>query len=200
MIKQEFLDKIKSHEILSQDQNDIIKALNFGEKKHSNQKRKYNEDPYFIHPIRVAKNMITETDTNRDLIIGALLHDTVEDTNTEFEEIEKDFGSGVKILVWGMTKVNSSYKKKWGRERYYNEGFFGPLKKTAETDPRIWKIKLSDRSDNMMDYHKFQPKEKIKEYAWETEQLLNFAHEYKISSPLVNRLKGQLKEYLDLLE
>ncbi|OLS25315.1 MAG: GTP pyrophosphokinase rsh [Candidatus Heimdallarchaeota archaeon LC_3] len=76
-------------------------ALEFGKNKHKGQERKISGDPYFIHPIRVAINLIDEPDSDLDLIIAALLHDTVEDTTTTFEEIEKNFGKKTEILVNG---------------------------------------------------------------------------------------------------
>ena len=178
----------------------IQNAISFGENKHINQTRKYNNDPYFIHCLRVARNLIKELDTDKDLIIAALLHDTVEDTKTTLEEVESQFGRTVKNLVEGMTKVPSNYKKLWGKERYYNEGFFDRLKKASETDNRVWKIKLSDRSDNMLDYHKFQSVDKIKTYIWEAEQFLKFVEEYNVSTPLEQKLKSQLVDYISIID
>lgn len=199
-IKNNFLEHIKTDELLKNDAKEIHVAIAFGEEKHKVQLRKFNKDPYFIHCLRVATNLLIETDRDKDLIIAALLHDTVEDTETTIEEIDEKFGEGVKILVKGMTKVPGKFKKEWGAERYYNEGFIGRLIDAAKKDARVWKIKLSDRTDNMADYHKWQGKNKIKSYVWEAEQFLNHVEEFKVTTPLVETLKEKLKEYYPLID
>ena len=74
------------------------------------------------------------------------MHDTVEDTDTSYEELKTEFGDRVTLLVKGMTKL--SLKKVKNSE----DGLFGPLTKASEKDVRIWKIKLSDRADNLKTY------------------------------------------------
>lgn len=144
--------------------------------------------------------MIEEGDCDSTLIIAALLHDSVEDTNTTIKEIESIFGKEVMILVKGMTKVPGKYKKLWGRERYYNEGFFGRLKDASKHDKRIWKLKMSDRYDNMKDYHKFQPVKKIKDFVWETEQFINFARQDGVLTPLMTKLQTQIDSYHKIIK
>ncbi len=80
-----------------------MKAGIYAIKKHRGQFRKSGE-PYYIHPIEVAK-IVTDLKLDRDSIIAALLHDVVEDTNTSLEEIEKKFGKDVAFLVDGLTKI-----------------------------------------------------------------------------------------------
>ena len=82
-----------------------IKCINFAAVKHKNQKRKDAEQtPYINHPIGVANILIEEGNVHDSaLILAALLHDTVEDTDTTFEEIEQEFGSEVCAIVREVT-------------------------------------------------------------------------------------------------
>ena len=196
-VKNNFLNLIKIDPLFNDEKSltKLHKALEFGESKHEGQLRKNISHPYFIHCLRVATNLLQEEDRNIDLVIAGLLHDTVEDTDTTIDELAKTFNKEVANLVEGMTKLPNSYKQEWGKERYYKEGFFGRLEKAAGKDPRVWKIKLSDRSDNLNDYYKFQSNSKIKDYMWETNKLLGFVKQYKLTSPLINTLKDQMKFY-----
>uniref|UniRef100_A0A170ZZM7 Guanosine-3',5'-bis(diphosphate) 3'-pyrophosphohydrolase MESH1 n=1 Tax=Triatoma infestans TaxID=30076 RepID=A0A170ZZM7_TRIIF len=84
---------------------EIIKCANFCAIKHKDQRRKdVEKTPYINHPIGVA-NILTEEAgiTDLDVIMAALLHDTVEDTNTTLQEIEAVFGSKVRSIVGEVT-------------------------------------------------------------------------------------------------
>jgi len=71
----------------------LLTATNFAAIKHKDQKRKGDNSPYINHPIGVAYIIYSEVGvTDENVLQGALLHDTVEDTGTTFEEIEKIFG------------------------------------------------------------------------------------------------------------
>lgn len=74
----------------------IVKAMNFAAKAHTSQMRKDGVTPYINHPIGVA-NILTEIGNITDLtvICAALLHDTVEDTDTTFEDIRNEFGERI---------------------------------------------------------------------------------------------------------
>jgi len=90
----------------------ILKATNFAALKHSNQKRKDSaETPYINHPIGVAYAISNEGKVfDLHIIQAALLHDTVEDTNTTFEELELEFGKAVRDLVSEVTDDKSLTK------------------------------------------------------------------------------------------
>ncbi|MHA2363361.1 MAG: HD domain-containing protein [Candidatus Hodarchaeales archaeon] len=197
--KNNFLDSIKKHSILQNHFEIIQKALVFGERRHQGQTRIGGKEPYFIHTIRVALTLINEEDTDKDLVISGLLHDIIEDTDTDIEEINHKFGKKVSLLVKGMTKLPSSQKRILGKEKYYQIGFFGPLVETARYDNRIWKLKLSDRIDNLTDYLNWASKRKIVEYLWESEKLLNYANEANINSPQINNMKKALIPYYNIL-
>lgn len=79
------------------------KALLFATEKHSGQIRKMANTPYILHPVEVASIVGTMTD-DREILAAAVLHDTVEDTDTTLEEIRENFGKRVALLVMTETE------------------------------------------------------------------------------------------------
>lgn len=90
----------------------IHNAIYFAAVKHQNQKRKGTEIPYIVHPMEVMQILI-ENRCSEDVIIAGILHDTLEDTDTTPEEIEKEFGRDILNLV----KTESEDKSKTWKER-----------------------------------------------------------------------------------
>jgi len=128
----------------------IIKAVNFAAIKHKKQKRKDGEGtPYINHPIGVA-NFITEIGKINDLatIQAALLHDTVEDTDTKLDEIEKEFGTEVKDIVAEVTDNKSLPKAQ--RKKLQIENAPHKSKKAKI-------VKLSDKLYNLRDLMRAPP-------------------------------------------
>ena len=78
-------------------------ALCFAAQRHSGQKRKLQDTPYILHPMEVAAIVGTMT-SDEDTLCAAVLHDTVEDTDTTIEEIEERFGHRVALLVMTETE------------------------------------------------------------------------------------------------
>ena len=81
----------------------IDRAVQYADTKHNSQKRK-DGSPYIIHPLAVAE-IVCEMGLDVDAILGALLHDCIEDTDASHEEIAKLFGPTVAELVEGVTKL-----------------------------------------------------------------------------------------------
>ena len=81
----------------------IERAVQYADEKHKLQKRK-DGSPYIIHPLAVAE-IVAEKGLDIDAILGALLHDCIEDTDASHDEIEKLFGQTVAELVEGVTKL-----------------------------------------------------------------------------------------------
>ncbi|MEJ2362582.1 MAG: HD domain-containing protein [Gammaproteobacteria bacterium] len=83
----------------------LLKALSFAAHKHKDQRRKDPEaSPYINHPISLANILCNEAHiTDIDVICAALLHDTVEDTETTPEELEQEFGQDIKSIVMEVT-------------------------------------------------------------------------------------------------
>ena len=102
-IKQKFIEFARNSN--SQiDLQAIEKAYDFAAELHKDQTR-YSGEPYIIHPVATAKNLI-EWKTDTQTIIAGLLHDTLEDANCEVEDIVRTFGTEVAHLVDGVTKVS----------------------------------------------------------------------------------------------
>jgi guanosine-3',5'-bis(diphosphate) 3'-pyrophosphohydrolase len=83
----------------------ILKALQFAARKHETQRRKdVAASPYINHPIEVA-NLLAEVGdvTDVDILVAAILHDTLEDTKTTPEELEQHFGLDVRLIVEELT-------------------------------------------------------------------------------------------------
>lgn len=100
---------VKGEGMIEKDIHQILDAVSFSANKHRDQIRKdLDQTPYIIHPIGVAYNLLMIGKVrDPDILIGALLHDTVEDTNTSFEEIRSAFGERVEEFVREVTDDKS---------------------------------------------------------------------------------------------
>jgi GTP pyrophosphokinase len=113
-------------------------------KAHGSQKRA-SGDPYFSHPLEVA-NILCDMKLDTASIITALLHDTVEDTDTTLEDIEKMFGVEVRNLVNGVTKLTRIELQSDKSKQAEN---FRKLVLAMSDDIRVLLVKLADRLHNM---------------------------------------------------
>ena len=156
-----------------QDQALIEKAYLFADKKHEGQVRK-SGDPYICHCLGVAK-ILAELQAGPQTICVGLLHDTIEDTETTKEEIEKNFGKEVADLVEALTKVSrlSDYKNVEFTAENHRKIFVAMAK-----DVRAIIVKLADRLHNMRTLQ-FQPKEKQVRISKET---------LEVYAPIAHRL------------
>jgi GTP pyrophosphokinase len=136
------LDNNKNR-LSKEEEEKIEKAYDFGKKKHAQQLRKSGE-PYFNHCVSTAI-IIAKQNMDVDTICAGLLHDTLEDTDTTEEELEKEFNKDILFLVKGVTKLGKI--KYQGAERHAESmrKFFIAI---AE-DIRVVVIKLSDRLHNV---------------------------------------------------
>ncbi|HZS09086.1 MAG TPA: HD domain-containing protein [Blastocatellia bacterium] len=122
----------------------ILKAVRFSADKHRNQRRKGSEDlPYVNHPIEVAETL-WRVGRVRDInvIVAAILHDTIEDTDTTPEEIEAAFGSEVLSLVREVSD-DKSLPKQVRKQLQIDHA--------AEKSPGAKQIKLADKLSNIRD-------------------------------------------------
>lgn len=89
--------------------NQLIRAINFAAKKHTAQKRKgADAEPYINHPIEVLNLLVNVGRVeDYDVLIAAVLHDTVEDTGVKKEEIAEMFGAPVAAMVLELTDDKS---------------------------------------------------------------------------------------------
>ena len=122
----------------------INRAVDYANKKHAVQKRK-DGSPYIIHPLAVAQ-IVTEMGLDQDAILGALLHDCIEDTDASHEEIERLFGATVAELVEGVTKLTRANFSSTEQAQMENlRKMFMAMSK----DIRVVLIKIADRLHNM---------------------------------------------------
>lgn len=141
--KSEFLETIL-HYNPNYDVELIGKAYDVAEEMHNGQLRKSGE-PYLIHPMAVAE-ILAELGMDEETIIAGLLHDVVEDTPYTSEELIKDFGEEVGLLVDGVTKLGSlKFESKEQRQAENLRKMFLAMSK----DIRVLIIKLSDRLHNL---------------------------------------------------
>lgn len=122
----------------------IVSAYEKAEKYHHDQKRESGQ-PYITHPLAVAY-MLLELGMDTDTICAALLHDVVEDTDCTLDEIRKEFGSDVAMLVNGVTKLKKIPDS--SKEVQKAENIRKIILAMAE-DIRVIIIKLCDRLHNM---------------------------------------------------
>ncbi len=124
----------------------IKKAFNTSNDAHKNMRRRSGE-PYIFHPLSVAQICVEEIGLGTTSIISALLHDVVEDTELEIEDIERHFGKKVAKIVDGLTKI-SGFTGQGGETTMQAENFRKMLLTLSE-DVRVILVKLADRLHNM---------------------------------------------------
>ena len=120
---------------------EIDRAFAVAYRAHDGQKRKSGE-PYITHPVAVAR-ILADMGMNTSTLVAALLHDTVEDTDYSLEQLEKDFGSEVAMLVDGVTKLD---KVQYGQAAQAET--VRKMVVAMARDVRVLVIKLADRLHN----------------------------------------------------
>ena len=129
----------------------IEKAYQVASEAHKDQVRKSGE-PYIIHPLCVAI-ILADLEMDKETIVAGLLHDVVEDTIMTDEEIRKEFGDDVALLVDGVTKLqnlqmNDTGDKSQDKLEMQAENLRKMFLAMAK-DIRVILIKLADRLHNM---------------------------------------------------
>ena len=154
----------------------IDRAVSYAEKKHRNQKRK-DGSPYIIHPLAVAE-IVAETGLDTDAILGAILHDCIEDTDSTYDEIARQFGSTVASLVEGVTKLTRVQYSTLEEQQMENlRKMFMAMSK----DIRVVLIKICDRLHNT----------RTMEYQTPEKQVSKSRETMDIYAPLAHRLGMQ---------
>ncbi len=120
-----------------------LKAREFAIKAHKGQVRKSDKDkPMIIHPINVA-NILKEYDFDQNVISAGYLHDVVEDTKYEIENIKKMFGEDIASLVWGASEEDKSLS--WEERKEHT------IEKTKTLDLRHKAVICADKISNLED-------------------------------------------------
>ncbi len=154
----------------------IDKAVEYANAKHKYQKRK-DGSPYIIHPLAVAQ-VVAEIGLDMDAILGALLHDCIEDTDASHEEIERLFGATVAELVEGVTKLTRADFSSSEEAQMENlRKMFMAMSK----DIRVVLIKIADRLHNM----------RTMQYQTPAKQIKKCRETMDIYAPLAHRLGMQ---------
>ncbi|XP_060064913.1 guanosine-3',5'-bis(diphosphate) 3'-pyrophosphohydrolase MESH1-like [Ylistrum balloti] len=163
---------------------ELIRCIDFAAVKHKDQRRKDEEQtPYINHPIGVAKILTDEAGiTDIAVIQAALLHDTVEDTDTSFDELNQHFGPEVCGLVKEVTDDKTLPKMERKQQQ---------INHAPHTSYKAKLVKLADKIYNLRDLRRCTP------CGWTNERV----HEYFVwSSKVVAGLRGTNKKMENLLD
>ena len=169
----ELVDKVSGY-LSNLDETLLNQAYVFTIKKHGDQKRA-SGDPYFSHPVEVA-GILTELKLDVSTIVTGLLHDTLEDTDATYEELQKLFGEEVAQLVDGVTKLS---KLELTADQNKQAENLRKLLVATANDIRVLIVKLADRLHNMRTLHYIQDPSRKQRIAQET---------LEIYAPLAGRM------------
>ena len=154
----------------------INQAVQYANEKHKFQKRK-DGSPYIIHPLAVAC-IVVEMGLDMDAVLGALLHDCIEDTDASHEDIAQLFGNTVAELVEGVTKLTRADFSSTEEAQMENlRKMFMAMSK----DIRVVLIKIADRLHNM----------RTMQYQTPAKQVKKCRETMDIYAPLAHRLGMQ---------
>ena len=137
------IDQIKAYNPKT-DQKLIRDAYAFAKKMHAGQFR-HSGEPYFSHPVEVAL-ILAQQNLDDATIVTALLHDTIEDTQSTYRQIKNKFGEEIAQLVDGVTKLTNL---ELGSSETKQAENFRKLLLAMSKDIRVILVKLADRLHNM---------------------------------------------------
>ena len=119
----------------------IFKAIAFAQKAHQGQYRKWTKLPYIVHPLGVME-ILSRYQASEDVMIAGILHDTLEDTSTTAEEIEKRFGKRIKELVIAATEPE--HDAPWEQRKQHTINFIKDME-----DEEILLLSCADKLHNL---------------------------------------------------
>ena len=134
----------------------LDRAIKFATKAHSGQYRKYTGKPYITHPLAVMEIVRGVPGHTEEMLVAAVLHDVVEDTDVSLREIQEEFGNVVSDLVLHLTDISTPedgnrLKRKRKDAEWYAQGsaeaqtikvadFIDNTRDIAQNDPRFWEV------------------------------------------------------------
>ena len=197
---EDLLNKVSTYDDNTDDQTLIRNAYDYAYRKHFSQKRITGDD-YITHPLNVAW-ILTDVKADGITIAAALLHDTIEDSDSTYEEIENLFGEDVAKIVDGVTKINRLNFSTDSEQIAANQR---KILVGLSSDVRVLIVKLADRLHNMRTLYVLS-EAKQKRKAKETLEILTpVAHRlgmYKLKSELEDLSLRYLNPdaYYDIVE
>lgn len=181
---EDLIEKVKTYNTNEKDIELINRAFDYAYKKHFGQKR-ISGDDYITHPLNVAM-ILTDINADATCLAAALLHDTIEDSDSTKEEVTKLFGADVALLVDGVTKINRLHFSNAGEQMAANQR---KILVGLSEDVRVIIIKLADRLHNMRTLY-VMPEERQKKKARETLEILT-----PVADRLgINKIKSELED------
>lgn len=170
-------------------QETYIKAYKFAAQAHQGQKIPGSEIPYIMHLSFVSMEVIAALNVEKEIdgnlaIQCALLHDSIEDTNTTYEQIKDEFGEAVAKGVLALTKDNSLAKHLQMEDS---------LQRIKQQPKEIWMVKLADRISNLQSPPHYWTIEKITRYREEGRQIYQALK--AASDFLASRLATKIEDY-----
>ena len=181
---EDLIDRFRTYNQCEEDIELINKAFDYAYKKHFGVKRITGDD-YISHPLNVAY-ILTDINADAACLAAALLHDTIEDTDSTFQEIKELFGNEVASLVDGVTKINRLHFSTASEQMAANQR---KILVGLSEDVRVIIIKLADRLHNMRTLY-VMPEDKQKKKAKETLEILT-----PVADRLgINKIKSELED------
>ncbi|MCH2451398.1 MAG: bifunctional (p)ppGpp synthetase/guanosine-3',5'-bis(diphosphate) 3'-pyrophosphohydrolase [Gracilimonas sp.] len=166
------------------DEEAITNAFKLCYLSHEDMKRASGE-PYYYHPVEVAKIVASEINIDDVSVIASLLHDTVEDTDVNLDDIRFWFGEEVAVIIDGVTKITGVFKS---RDSKQAEAFMKLLLTMAE-DIRVVLIKFADRLHNMRTIQHLKREKQVKIASETMDLYAPLAHRFGLF-----RIKNELED------
>ena len=166
-------------------------AFELADDAHSSMKRRSGE-PYITHPVAVTA-LLAEMHLDADALCAGLLHDTVEDTDVTFEDVEERFGPVVRQIVEGETKISKLAVRVYADEQSEN---LRQMLLSMVSDVRIILVKLADRLHNMRTLAVMPPHKQQRISKETLEIFAPLAHRLGISH-IKNELEDLAFQYLE---
>ena len=168
----------------------VLMACDYADIAHDGVTRKSGE-PYILHPIAVS-SILSHMRLDAETLMAALLHDVIEDTEFNKDDISKNFGHTVAELVDGVTKLSHSSDKE-----YNKAASFRKILQATLQDPRVIIIKLADRYHNMTTLGSLRP-DKRRRIAQETFDIFVPMARIGVMNEMADKLEHLCYQNLDL--
>jgi guanosine-3',5'-bis(diphosphate) 3'-pyrophosphohydrolase len=151
----------------------LFKALSFSAKKHTKQRRKdIDKTPYINHPISLANILAQRWVIDENVLCAAILHDTIEDTETTVDELQEHFGEKITSIVLEVTD-DKSLEKSIRKQKQ--------VEHAASISHEAKLVKLADKIANITDIINTPPAD------WSTDRKKDY---FNWAKAVVNNLRG----------